>query len=215
MAPTPPPWRANDSEEAMLNDSTTGTTDRREDVLRAALEVFGAKGYNKGSLASVAERAGMTRAGVLHHFGSKEGLLMAMLTYRDDTDVVTIQMHEGRGDQGFLDHLVDTVAMNVERPGVVQAYTLLSSESVSAGHPANAYFRQRLAALRAKLEGALLEVAGPGTDREAARDAASALIALMDGLQVQWLLDPTAVDMPRILAKVIKDVVNGISPSSV
>ena len=47
------------------------------------MSVFGQRGYNKGALVEVAEQAGMTHAGVLHHFGSKEALLVAMLQYRD------------------------------------------------------------------------------------------------------------------------------------
>ena len=43
------------------------------------MSVFGQRGYNKGALVEVAEQAGMTHAGVLHHFGSKEALLVAML----------------------------------------------------------------------------------------------------------------------------------------
>jgi hypothetical protein len=63
------------------------TTERREAVLKAAMNVFGARGNNKGSLVEVAEHAGMTHAGVLHHFGSKEGLLVAMLKYCDGDEV--------------------------------------------------------------------------------------------------------------------------------
>lgn len=194
-----------------MNNSTTGASHRKDDVIRAALAVFGAQGYNNGSLADVAEHAGMTRAGVLHHFGSKAGLLMAMLAYRDGTSLEGTPLQDLPDGQVFLDHVLLTVKENVERPGVVQAYTLLSSESVAADHPAHEFFRTRITGLRDKLERSLLQVAAPGTTQETARDGASALIAIMDGLQVQWLLDPAAVDMPRILAKAIRDTVKGLA----
>jgi hypothetical protein len=52
--------------------------------------------------------------------------------------------------------------------------------------------------LREDLAGALADLAGPGipVPDDEFRRAASALIAVMDGLQVQWLLDPDQVDMP-------------------
>ncbi|NTW38886.1 MAG: helix-turn-helix transcriptional regulator, partial [Cellulomonadaceae bacterium] len=56
--------------------SRPATAERRRDILEAALEIFGAKGYNKGPLAEIAEQVGMTHAGILHHFGSKDELLL-------------------------------------------------------------------------------------------------------------------------------------------
>ena len=63
------------------------TTERRAEILRAAANTFGSKGYKNGSLAEVAEQVGITHAGVLHHFGSKEQLLVEVLEYRDKEDV--------------------------------------------------------------------------------------------------------------------------------
>jgi hypothetical protein len=88
----------------------------------------------------------------------------------------------------------------------VQAYAVLSGESVTDGRPAHDYFQGRFQVLRAKIAGVLGEVSG-NTDERELSDAASALIAIMDGLQVQWLLEPDAIDMPRILARTIDELV--------
>ena len=48
------------------------------------MEVFATVGYHKGSLRDVADRVGMSQAGLLHHFPSKEHLLEAVLTWRDE-----------------------------------------------------------------------------------------------------------------------------------
>ncbi|HEX5857302.1 MAG TPA: TetR/AcrR family transcriptional regulator [Microbacterium sp.] len=191
------------------------TTERREAVLRAAMSVFGERGYNKGSLVEVAERAGMTHAGVLHHFGSKEALLVAMLQYRDGEEAAGVPGRAQTEGPAFLGHLLDTVAENTTRPGVVQTYTVLSAESVTEGHPAQHYFRQRFSILRTKLAGVLAEVSGRDADDPEVRDDASALIALMDGLQVQWLLDPDDVDMPRIVEKIMDQLVDRLATRSV
>lgn len=187
------------------------TLERREAVLRAAMTVFGQRGYNKGALVEVAEQAGMTHAGVLHHFGSKEGLLVAMLQYRDGEEAAGIPGRAQTEGPAFLGHMLDTVTENTERPGVVQTYAVLAAESVTAGHPAQEYFRGRFAGLRDKITGVLAEVTGRDASDPDVRDDASALIALMDGLQVQWLLDPDAVDMPRIVEKVMDELVDRLS----
>ena len=182
------------------------TTERREAVLKAAMNVFGARGYNKGALVEIAEQAGMTHAGVLHHFGSKEGLLIAMLKYRDGEEVAGVPARAQSEGPAFLQHLVDTVEENTRRRGLVQAYSVLSGESVTDGHPAHEYFLGRTEGLRTKISGVLGEVSG-NTDEQELRDSASALIAVMDGLQVQWLLDPEAVDMPRIVSRTLDEIV--------
>jgi AcrR family transcriptional regulator len=194
-----------------LSKQQARTLERREAVLKAAMSVFGTRGYNKGALVEVAQRAGMTHAGVLHHFGSKEGLLVAVLRYRDGEAVDGVAGRAQVGGPAFLPHLLDTVEQNTHQRGVVQTYAVLSAESVTQGHPAQEYFRGRIAGLRAKLERVLRETVGDGpTDAEIAR-AASALIAVMDGLQVQWLLDPDAVDMPGTVELVMDEIVDRLA----
>jgi AcrR family transcriptional regulator len=187
------------------------TLERRESVIRAAMSVFGQRGYNKGSLVEVADQAGMTHAGVLHHFGSKEALLVAMLQYRDGVEAAGVPGRAEAEGPAFLSHVLDTVVDNSRNPGVVQTYTVLSAESVTEGHPAQDYFRTRLALLRDKIAAVLAEVTGRDPDDVDVRDGASALIAVMDGLQVQWLLDPDAVDMARVVEKVMDELVDRLT----
>jgi len=84
---------------------------------------------------------------------------------------------------------------------------VLSAESVTEGHPAQTYFRDRLGGLRDKIAGVLAEVTGRDADESEVRDDASALIALMDGLQVQWLLDDS-VDLPEATAFAIEAILS-------
>jgi AcrR family transcriptional regulator len=211
MATQNPPPATRTSAADRVRKPRAGTEDRREAVLRAAMTVFGQRGYNKGGLVEVAEQAGMTHAGVLHHFGSKEALLIAMLQYRDGEEAAGVPGRAQTEGPAFLGHILDTVAENAGRPGVVQTYTVLSGESVTEGHPAQSYFRSRLSGLRDKIADVLAEVSGRQADETEVRDGASALIAVMDGLQVQWLLDPDAVDMPRIVAGLIDELVDRLS----
>lgn len=183
-----------------------GTAARRDEILRAATRTFGSKGYHNGSLAEVADQVGITHAGVLHHFGSKDNLLIKVLEFRDQVDVEDLEgKHIPAGAELFA-HLVKTAQLNESRRGIVQAYAVLTGESVTDDHPARDWVTARFAGLRAEIATALREMADAAADGSPTAEAvelsdedldraASAIIGVMDGLQVQWLLDPAAVDL--------------------
>ena len=85
---------------------------------------------------------------------------------------------------------------------MLQAYIVLSADSVTEDHPAQQFFRDRYAGLRAMIVEAFREVA-PDADEGLRRDVASSLIGAMDGLQIQWILDPDEVDMPAAVQATI------------
>ncbi|MER5884543.1 TetR/AcrR family transcriptional regulator [Streptomyces sp. NPDC001941] len=178
--------------------------------MRIAMDTFAARGYGKASLAEIAERAGLTQAGVLHYFRSKANLLTQVLDLRDATDIARQGPERPRGT-AFLEHLVDTVRHNAERAGIVRLYTVLSGESVTDDHPAQPYFRERYAGLRSLVVQALTEARALGETRQDldVEHTANALIAVMDGLQVQWLLDPDAVDMAHSTRLALDALVGG------
>jgi AcrR family transcriptional regulator len=186
-----------------------GTAERRQEILRAAATVFGSKGYKNGSLADVAEQVGMTHAGVLHHFGSKEKLLIEVLTYRDSEQVKDLEGGHIPGGLELFRHLMLTADMNSERPGIVQTYAVLTGEAVTDGHPARTWATERFEVLRGEIADAIQKLA-PNCERPLAETAASAVIGAMDGIQIQWLLDPDAVGLPETTAFAIQAIVAAV-----
>ncbi|GGM20825.1 TetR/AcrR family transcriptional regulator [Promicromonospora citrea] len=182
---------------------------RREEILAAATRVFGSKGYHQGSLGDVAAQVGITHAGVLHHFGSKDKLLWEVLEYRDRVDVQHLEGKHIPGGMDLFRHLVLTARLNADRRGIVQAYAVLTGESVTDGHPASSWVAERFSVLRGEISQAVRDVAAERDvslrDGEAERTAA-AVIAVMDGLQLQWLLDPDAVDLAAATAAAIESI---------
>lgn len=177
---------------------------RREEILEAAMELFGEVGYHSASLREIAQRVGISHPGLLHHFASKELLLAAVLELRDERDEARFGMAEARGAD-VLRGLLDLVADNARHPHIVELFCVLSAEATSPEHPANDYFRRRYAGVTTLLARALGEVADDGGLREGVDPALAARIvtAVMDGLQVQWLLDRDAVDMAAGLRAVL------------
>ncbi|WP_211246521.1 TetR/AcrR family transcriptional regulator [Amycolatopsis taiwanensis] len=52
---------------------------RREQIMDTAEEVFAAEGFNATSLRTLAKKVGVTHAGILRHYSSKDDLLLALL----------------------------------------------------------------------------------------------------------------------------------------
>jgi AcrR family transcriptional regulator len=175
------------------------TLERRRRILTAAMTTFGSKGFNKGPLTEIAEQVDMTHAGILHHFGSKDQLLLEVLKFRDESDVEGFDEKRIPDGVELFRHLVRTAFANEQRPGIVQAYAVLSAESVTDDHPGRTYFEGRYATLRGEIADAFrLMCAQRGIDEPDTIDrAAASILAVMDGLQVQWLLSRDDVELAR------------------
>ncbi|MHA5051282.1 TetR/AcrR family transcriptional regulator [Streptomyces sp. SD15] len=173
-----------------LMATRTRGEERRAEIVRAALEVIAERGYRGASMAAVAERVGLTQQGLLHYFPTKDALLVAVLRERDQWDSVP----EG---QWRLDLLGSLAEYNAMRPGIVQTFSALLGESVTEGHPAREFFTRRYVTVRASMAQVLRAEYGERLPSGLTPErAAPLLVAVMDGLQFQWLLDPGSVDMP-------------------
>nr|WP_245961936.1 TetR/AcrR family transcriptional regulator [Quadrisphaera granulorum] len=176
---------------------------RREEILDTARALFGEVGYRSASLREIAARCGISHPGLLHHFPTKEALLEAVLQRRDAVSEERFGVIRARGTEA-LRALVEIVAANVAEPGEVELYCVLSAESTAPDHPAHQYFTDRYVTTRANLERSLREAAEDGDLRAGVDPSVHApiVVAVMDGLQVQWLLDrdsPAPTDMPAAL----------------
>lgn len=181
----------------------------RAAILEAALDVFARGGYRSGSLREIAEQVGMSEAGLLHHFPNKSALLAAVLDLRDQHSLTMVPL---RGEDPYeaLRGLITLARYNASVPGVVDLYCTLSAEATSPDHPAHEYFVGRYAFTFDNMRESFQRCADRGTLRAGVTpaSAARATIALMDGLQVQWLLDRDSVDMADELAVYLHGIVD-------
>jgi AcrR family transcriptional regulator len=186
---------------------------RKERILAAALLEFADNGYRGASLARIAERVELSQAGLLHHFKSKERLLVAVLDYRDALDLRRFDT-ETAGGIDALRRLVRLVEHNSRVPGLVQLFSVISGEAVTPDHPGHEWARRRYRRLRAQMATALRKGAERGEFR-ADLDAeahADRIIAMMDGLQTQWLIDPDQVDMAAVFSGYVDDLIALLRP---
>lgn len=163
--------------------------ERSRRILAAAVEVFGKSGFRDGSLLEVAEAAGMTVPGLLHYYPSKVDLLFATLA---EWQQLQSEANAATGQDSVLDSGRAILARNMQQPGMMRLRVTLTAESTSPSHPAHERMVQRyreveqfyLIKIQNDAEQGFIE---PPSDP---RHIARALVTLLDGLQLQMLLNP-------------------------
>ena len=161
------------------------STARRAEIIERASEAFSASGFHGASLREIASAVGLTQPGLIHHFGSKDALLSAVLEHKDVSSV------ESFDTEHVLTALRDLVDQNLTKPGLIKLYTTLTAESINPSHPAHEYFTNRYEQARA-LFSRLMRQAQKSEEIAPQVDAKTLgvlLVAVMDGLQLQWLHD--------------------------
>jgi AcrR family transcriptional regulator len=168
------------------------TAQKREQILDAALEILSAHGYTGATLQQIADAVGMSKPGVLHHFGSRDALFTAVLAKRDK-----INAAEFHPDDMVL-ALIGTVRHNATVPGLVALYSAFTG--VATTDPDAVVSREFLARRYPWIVGAVSgtirarQERGELPDHLDADTLARIMVAASDGLQTQWLIDPS-VDM--------------------
>ncbi|HEX3795940.1 MAG TPA: TetR/AcrR family transcriptional regulator [Acidimicrobiales bacterium] len=161
---------------------------RREEILEAALEIFSVQGYRGAALADIAARVGLTLAGVLHYFSSKEEILATVLQRRDEG--LTPWFVDTWAETGSFSSAVhELMVHSMQSPHVLRLFVTMSAESTDPSHPSHEYFQQRYRSSREHFGEVLRQAKELGQVQPAV--SGPVLMAVLDGLQLQWLLDPT------------------------
>jgi AcrR family transcriptional regulator len=175
---------------------------RREHILDVARTIFSEGGYHSASIADIAARAGISQAGLLHHFPSKPDLLLAVLTARDADAIRHLRDEELTG-VAYLNAYLHTLKDHAADPVLVQLNAMISAEALADSHPAHDYFveqhRLRLSEFTASIQDTFDFDALPSgvTAETIARWA----IALSEGMRLQMLYEePGRVDRADTLA---------------
>lgn len=191
---------------------------RRRQIIESAIASFADHGVDGTSLRTLGEEIGVSHATLRHYFASRDELLVEVYRAHEESSVGDA-LGAGAGapkDVGPVEVMAASADRNRSIPGLVRLYATLSTDALQQGHRASeAFIRERFAGLRDALAELIRE--GQASGRIAsdidATDAAALVIAASDGLQVQWLLDPDAVDVGRSL-KLLARILPGSGPST-
>lgn len=182
----------------------------RARAIDAGIELFGSSGYNGATLTEVADRVGMTLTGLQHHFPSKDALLTAVLEERDRRDGERVV---DRSHLDGIENLIEMLSESERTPGLMELQCVLAAEATSADHPAHEYFQRRYARLREEATIAFTEMIDEGdlTPTVPPESLAAMILALVDGLQLQWLLERGSVDIEREVRRFLHTFIPAIS----
>lgn len=169
--------------------------------MEAATRLLGQYGFQGTTLALVADAVGLTEPGVLHYYPSKVHLLQAVLEHHEQKDLeqyLAASVARQQNAPELFKLLEGLVAQNEKIPGLIQLFTVLVGESIRSDHPSHDYFVERYRHGREMYVRhfftSLKDRIPPDVD---VKELSALIMAVMDGLQIQWLLDPKKVDMTK------------------
>lgn len=168
-----------------------GTAERREAILRAARDSFVEHGVDAASLRDIAARAGMTHAGLLHHYRSKDELVVALLQQRDAEESEHARHTDTGNADGPAPLLAELLTERQAAPELIRLWLEMTAAAARPRHPAHDYFAARYAEARGAMAAHVQSRLAAGTAREDVdpEHFGALLAAVLDGLQLQWLHD--------------------------
>ena len=159
--------------------------ERREQIIQTATDVFATEGFEGTALKRVAELVGVKEATLFHYFRGKQELLTAVLAERDRRSMAAMDTDAG------LPLMVRSAERNRAEPGLTTLYAVASATAHDPGHDSHGYFKDRFAevvdVLTVDIE--RRQAAGQARTDLPAKDLARLVVAISDGLQLQWLYD--------------------------
>jgi AcrR family transcriptional regulator len=176
----------------------------RDVILNAALQEFSARGFRGASIGAVAAAAAVSQSGLLHHFPSKATLLQAVIErYQGEHSDEFMSCLDG--GLGFLAGLIRLVRASRDQAAETRLFLTLAAESTSPEHPAHDWAIDRYRRTRSKVIDAITESQSAGVLRGdlSAAAVAAGLLAAMDGVQLQRLIDPASVDPVEAFAAIV------------
>jgi AcrR family transcriptional regulator len=173
---------------------------KREAILDAALQVFSQVGFQGSTLREIARKCGVSHQSLMHYFPSKQELLIAVLHRRDER----LRRHFNDPSGMAVGELIALAEYNASAPGHIELFSAAAAEATAVDHPGHQYYAQFYRSLVSSMTTYLTiaEQHGmlkPGISPEV---ASRVLLALVDGLQLQWLYERDSVKVAEIIRSV-------------
>lgn len=182
--------------------------DRKQLILQVAERLLARHGWRSTSLAQIAKEAGVTPAGLLHHFESKEQLLNAVLDARDLDD----DTHADRS--GDLITEIRRVAERFDRaPELVGTFTVLLIENIAPDAPLHDRLLHRQRAAVDIVAQLITNGQRRGLYRQDIDPATKAIeiLAFTNGMETAWLLDPS-IPLAEVFKRYAESLARDFTP---
>jgi AcrR family transcriptional regulator len=183
--------------------------DRRQRILAVAQRLLIRYGWRNTTLGRIARDAGVTPAGLLHHFESKEQLLHAVLEARDEYDDAYRGMTSG---EDILER-IEGVADRFQRvPDLVGMYVVLLIEHIDPDAPLHDRLLDRYHAAVETVADGIRRGQRTGRFRTDVDPAVKAveIVAFLYGMETSWLLDPS-IPVPEVFREYVRSLAHQLT----
>ncbi|WP_158685429.1 TetR/AcrR family transcriptional regulator [Microbacterium halophytorum] len=176
-------------------------------IVASAATAFAQRGFYGTSLRSIAREAGVDHSTLLHHFGNKTALLLAVIEWHDQQQLKAAAPRS-LSAEAIADAFTRTAASNQATPGLTQLLSILTAEAGAEGHPARATLQRRHGRIRTVLtlmirrQRSKLDLPDDGLRPE---ERAALVIATWDGLQLYDALHPGELDIPALVSRSLRE----------
>jgi AcrR family transcriptional regulator len=183
--------------------------DRKQRILTVAQRLLTRNGWRNTTLAQIAGEAGVSPAGLLHHFESKEQLLHAVLDVRDADD----DAHADR--RGDLIEQIERVADRFDRsPAMMGTFAVLLVENILPDAPLHDRLLDRYRdAIEIVAENIRCgQRAGRYRTDLDATVTATEIVAFINGMETTWLLD-RSIPLTEVFKQYAKSKARELAPA--
>ena len=198
---------------APISKKQVQTEQTRERLLEAATRVFASRGYSEASVKAMAEQAGVSQGSIFWHFGSKEGLVIAVVDRAFEAwerEVLAPLLRADVPTLGIRAVIEAHLDFALRDPEIGQRLFLTLATAALAG---DTELRAAFTRIYGRLRGYGRDWIGRAIETGACRvdidvDATSgAIVGCLAGISLQWLIDPAAVSLEathRDLARIFE-----------
>jgi AcrR family transcriptional regulator len=179
------------------------------DIVDVAIELFGSRGLRGTSIAAVAERAGLTDAGLLHHFRSKADLIDAVVVRSAQLQTDRMRDYVAPGGLEAIRRMAAWGEVMEETPELVAVQIVLSTDAILDGSTVRQALERRNASVVALARGLIDEGIARGEirpDADAEWEARS-LISFLDGIRLQWLYSGRELPIAALTRRYVVELV--------
>lgn len=188
-------------------------TERKNQIVQATVECITKHGYHNFSMQDVARKAGVSKGIIHYYFLNKDDLMMSVLD-KVASDIELILQEEMQTEQDplrkleiFIEVSMDVVRNTREYYQVnMDFWTQINQKEAVRVVISNHYKKFRKTCqkiLQEGIEQGVFQAIDP-------HEYASFILALIDGISLQWLFDPTVFDYENICKKANQVIMAGL-----
>jgi AcrR family transcriptional regulator len=170
----------------------------RQAIIDVTTRLFAARGYAGTSLDLIAKEANTSKSSIFWHFENKEDLLFTVVDRAmSDWEIDAGSQILREPDPGAqLEKLIDLYrALAMQRPDTLRLLLGLLLETADVNEKVKGRFQKMYRGYRTSIQMVVEEGVNSGhfSKRFTSKELAAMVLALFDGLFIQWFLDPESV----------------------